>query len=280
MQQIKIKPTTQSFILDELPPTMNEIITMAKPFRNNKKCSPYALAKIHWNQRIRTIVRAEKLKPFTTSAWVHLRFFVNKKIDLDNLRACQKFILDGMVKCKFIPSDSRKWVKNITYEENEPLSGVVAIVTVSDKPMYKQVHTKIKTTTQSFILDTLPPTMNEIIAMAKPFKKSKKCSNYNLTKIKWNKNIGDIVRAKKLKPFTTPVWVHIRFFVNLKIDLDNLRACQKFIIDGMVKSKFITSDGRKKVKNITYEENEPLDGVVLIVTVSDQPMYKQVLIKY
>jgi hypothetical protein len=141
-------------------------------------------------------------------------------------------------------------------------------------------QTKIKPTTQSFILDKLPPTMNEIIAMAKPFKKNMKCSAYDLAKIAWNKKIGAIVRAKKLKPFTTPVWVHLRFFVNQRIDLDNLRACQKFILDGMVESAFIPADGRKKVKNITYEENDPLDGVVLIVTVSDKPMYKQVLIKY
>jgi hypothetical protein len=137
LQQIKIKPTTQSFILDKLPPTMNEIIAMAKPFKKSRKCSPYDLAKIEWNQRIKEIVRAKKLKSFNTPVWIHLRFFVNKKIDLDNLRACQKFILDGMIESRFIPSDSRKNVKNITYEENEPLKGIVIIVTVSDKPMYR-----------------------------------------------------------------------------------------------------------------------------------------------
>lgn len=122
--------------------------------------------------------------------------------------------------------------------------------------------------------------MNEIVAMAKPFRGNKKCSDYDLAKIEWNANIDAIVRSKDLKPFTTPVWVHIRFFVNLKIDLDNLRACQKFILDGMVKCKFIPSDGRKWIKNITYEENEPLDEVVAIVTVSDRPMYELKLIQY
>ena len=139
---------------------------------------------------------------------------------------------------------------------------------------------KVKPITQSFILDTLPPTMNEIIAMAKPFKGKKKCSAYDLAKIEWNLIIGAIVREKKLKPFTTPVWVHIRFFVNKKLDRDNLRACQKFILDGIVKSKFIVSDGQNWVEDITYKEEKPLNGVVVIVTVSNKPIYRQVLIEY
>ena len=139
---------------------------------------------------------------------------------------------------------------------------------------------KVKPITQSFILDTLPPTMNEIIAMAKPFKNSKKkCSKYDLAKIEWNVLIDAIVRTKKLKPFTTPVWVHIRFF-NEKIDRDNLRACQKFILDGMVESEFIVEDSQKWVEDITYKEEKHLDGVAVIVTVSDKPIYKQVAIEY
>ena len=137
MSQIKVKPITQSFALEDLPPTMNEIVAMAKPFKKSRKCSAYDLAKIEWNVTIGAIICSKNLIPFTTPVWVHLRFF-NKRIDRDNLRACQKFILDGMVECKFIVSDSQKWV-DITYKEEEPLAGVAVIVTVSDKPIYKQV---------------------------------------------------------------------------------------------------------------------------------------------
>lgn len=48
----------------------------------------------------------------------------------------------------------------------------------------------------------------------------------------------------------------------------------------MVKSKFIVSDGQNWVEDITYKEEKPLDGVAAIVTVSDKPIYKQVLIEY
>lgn len=138
MEQVNTKPVTQSFTLDVLPPTMNEIVAMAKSFKKNRRCSPYDLAKKRWNLKIGAIIQREQLKPFTTPVWVHLRFFVNKRIDRDNLRACQKFILDGMVSCKFIVSDGRNWV-DITYKEDSPLDGVVVEVTISDKPIYKQV---------------------------------------------------------------------------------------------------------------------------------------------
>lgn len=138
MQQIEVKPIIQSFTLDTLPPTMNEIVAMAKPFKKNRKCSPYDLAKKKWNLIIGAIVQKKKLKPFATPVWIHLRFFVNKRIDRDNLRACQKFILDGMVSCKFIVSDSQNWA-DITYKEDSPVDGTVVEVTVSDKPIYKQI---------------------------------------------------------------------------------------------------------------------------------------------
>lgn len=134
------QPLTQSFALTQLPPTMNQIIAMAKPYKG-KKCSAYDLAKKRWNAIIKAHVLRRKLTKYTVPVYVHLTFVVNQRIDLDNLRACQKFILDGMVNCKLIVSDSRKWVRDITYEEVPPIAGVdtIVIVTVSNEQIYKLV---------------------------------------------------------------------------------------------------------------------------------------------
>jgi hypothetical protein len=135
---------------------------------------------------------------------------------------------------------------------------------------------------QNFSLEKLPPTTNEIIAMSRAFNHKMCCSEYDVQKIKWTKTIGEIIKERKLIKFREPTWVHLRFFVDNRMDRDNLRGCAKMLLDAMAEAELIVDDSPRWLKDITYKEEKPIKGVAikLIVSVSNQQMYEQVLIKY
>ncbi len=138
---VEIPRIVQNFSLEELPPTTNDIITLSKTYSHKHRRSEYDREKIRWTGKIVQVIESRKLIKFKEPTWIHLRFFVDNRRDLDNLRGCQKILLDAMAESKLIVDDSRRWLKDITYQEDEPIKGssVKLIVSVSNKPMYTRM---------------------------------------------------------------------------------------------------------------------------------------------
>lgn len=135
---------------------------------------------------------------------------------------------------------------------------------------------------QNFSLEALPPTTNEIIAMSRGFNHKLRNSKYDLQKIIWTAIVVSAIEERKLIKFREPTWVHLRFLVDKRKDIDNLRGCAKMLLDAMAEAELIVDDNRKWLRGLTYQEGDPVKGlnVQLIVSVSNRPMYEQVLIKY
>ena len=141
---------------------------------------------------------------------------------------------------------------------------------------------EIPRTVQNFSLESLPPTTNEIIAMSRGFNHRLLNSAYDVQKIIWTAVIVDAIEERKLIKFREPTWVHLRFLVDKRKDVDNLRGCAKMLLDAMAEAELIVDDNRKWLQGLTYQEDSPVKNlnVQLIVSVSNKPMYEQVLIKY
>lgn len=55
-------------------------------------------------------MQCSNLKPIKSESIITLHWFVSGKHDYDNVRFAVKYILDGMVKAKKLPSDSPKYI--------------------------------------------------------------------------------------------------------------------------------------------------------------------------
>jgi len=133
---------TQQFRLNEIPPTMNRIIELVKKESGKRRkgkgyWSAYGDAKHYWRSEVG--MAAKDLIPYVNpdqKVWVHLEFLLkDRRSDLDNIIASQKFILDGMVGAGIIKSDSMTWLMDITHSHRLG-ADYGAIVTVSNAPIY------------------------------------------------------------------------------------------------------------------------------------------------
>ena len=118
--------------------------------------------------------------------------------------------------------------------------------------------------------------------MSRGFNHRLRNSAYDVQKIIWTAVIVDAIEERKLIKFREPTWVHLRFLVDKRKDVDNLRGCAKMLLDAMAEAELIVDDNRKWLRGLTYQEDDPVKSlnVQLIVSVSNKPMYEQVLIKY
>lgn len=93
------------------------------------------------------------------------------------------------------------------------------------------------------------PGMNEIIAAAK--KGKGKYQPYSIMKREYGAMITYL--AKKL-PKRNKVNITITWYEpNMRRDIDNISAGQKFILDALVKAGVIENDSQKYVKRITHD---------------------------
>jgi hypothetical protein len=148
---VKIAHLVQNFALDEIPPTTNEMLAMrtlcvsgatnrGKRFRRS---SEYERQKKIWISKIIHIVESRQLIKYREPTWVNLLFFVDNRIDDDNLEGARKFLLDGLVESKLIVDDSPKWLKKTTIPDRQPpLKGknIKLIVTVSNRQIMKDLE--------------------------------------------------------------------------------------------------------------------------------------------
>ena len=90
-----------------LPPTMNEIINLARcGVRANKYCAS-ASSKRKWTNKIRQIALSQKPYKFQGKVWVEFYWTVNNwGRDPDNIYGASKFIFDGLVAGKIIKNDN------------------------------------------------------------------------------------------------------------------------------------------------------------------------------
>jgi hypothetical protein len=118
--------------------------------------------------------------------------------------------------------------------------------------------------------------MNEILALANSRSRNRKYNKYNLVKREWDEIIAAIVASENLVPYTVPVWVHFDFYTNRRRDFNNIEASQKFILDGLIESGVIPSDSQKCLMPGTYSYHPPKEGVSVIVTLCNYPMFRLV----
>lgn len=129
----------QKFSLPILPPTMNEMLALARSRSKNRKFCKYNLVKNEWHGIIAAIVASDDLLPYTVPVWIHLDFYCDKRKDYPNIEASHKFIFDGLVKCGVICSDSQKWLNPPTYSYYPPKEGVEVTVSICNYKMYQDI---------------------------------------------------------------------------------------------------------------------------------------------
>ncbi len=150
-QIVKLPHLVQNFALSEIPPTLNEMLAMrtlgvsaqTKHGKRIRRSSEYDRQKRIWASKIIHIVETQKLIKYREPVWVNLLFFVDNRIDDDNLEGSRKFLLDGLVESKLIVDDSPKWLKKTTIPDRQPpLKGkdIKLIVTVSNRPIMKDLE--------------------------------------------------------------------------------------------------------------------------------------------
>lgn len=145
-QIVNLPHLVQNFALSEIPPTMNEMLKMRTPFKcrspkgfkGANRMSEFDKQQRIWASKIIDIVESKKLIKYREPAWVNLLFFVDERIDDDNLEASRKMLLDAMVESKLIVDDSRKWLRSHC-DRQPPLKGknIKLIVTVSNRQIMK-----------------------------------------------------------------------------------------------------------------------------------------------
>lgn len=143
---VKIPHLVQNFALSEIPPTTNEMLAMrtisvshsTKRGQRVKRMSEYEKQKRIWASKIIYIVEAQQLTKYREPVWINLLYFVDDRIDDDNLEGSRKFLLDGLVKSKLIVGDSRRWLRTHC-DRRQPLKGkdIKLIVTVSNRQIMK-----------------------------------------------------------------------------------------------------------------------------------------------
>lgn len=129
----------QQFILPILPPSMNELIKLLGKRSENRKYTAYNESKQNWHGDINAIVKSDEWVPYQVPVWVHLDFYINKKMDFGNVDTCQKFIIDGLVASGLFYSDSQQWCHPVTTSYYPPKKDVAVIVTVYNYPMYHKI---------------------------------------------------------------------------------------------------------------------------------------------
>lgn len=150
-QIVYLPHLVQNFALNEIPPTTNEMLAMrtigvSTPTKHGKRIrrsSEYDRQKRIWTSKIIHIVETQKLIKYREPTWVNLLFFVDNRIDDDNLEGSRKFLLDGLVDSELIVDDSPKWLKKTTIPNRRPpLKGkdIKLIVTVSNRPIMKDLE--------------------------------------------------------------------------------------------------------------------------------------------
>ncbi len=92
-------------------PGLNEIIEAAK--QGKGKYQPYALMKEEYTTMIAWI--AKKMPRFEKVVLIITWYEPDRRRDIDNIMAGQKFILDGLVQAGTIPNDSQKYISGIVH---------------------------------------------------------------------------------------------------------------------------------------------------------------------
>lgn len=148
---VKLPHLVQNFTLNEIPPTTNEMLALRtlgvssaiKRGKRIRRSSEYDRQKQIWIGKIIHIVESKQLIKYREVTWVNLLFFVDNRIDDDNLHGCQKFLLDGLAESKLIVDDSPRWLKRTTIPDRQPpIKGkdIKLIVTVSNRPIMKDLE--------------------------------------------------------------------------------------------------------------------------------------------
>lgn len=140
---VNLPHLVQNFALSELPPTMNEMLKMRslykckspRGFKGTSRTSEFDKQQRIWASKIIHIVETKNLIKYREPVWVNLLFFVNDRIDDDNLYASGKMLLDGMAESQLIVDDSCRWLKDTTHSRKPPIKGkdIKLIVTVSNR---------------------------------------------------------------------------------------------------------------------------------------------------
>ena len=97
----------------DLPPTLNEIISANRTIKRGKNKQVFVGAKQkenHTNKVARAAKKALRACPLhPVYLFVYYRVSSRSR-DVDNIQACKKFILDGLVKAGILPKDSFAYI--------------------------------------------------------------------------------------------------------------------------------------------------------------------------
>lgn len=119
------------------------------------------------------------------------------------------------------------------------------------------------------IAEELPPTLNDIIEAARTnWRVSNRIKRY------WTKKIELAAKELDKFPTKTPVWCEFHWFLkNFARDADNVASASKFIFDGMVKAKTISSDNLIIIQSpvIHYYHRSTTKTDNFLIRVSDSP---------
>jgi len=107
-------------------PTLNQLISSAQ--KRKGKFSPYGIEKKQATNYTEMIVK-EYIKENNTPIFensVEIKcvwFRGNKRSDPDNISACIKYVIDGIVKGKLLKDDTMKYIHKISHEFEKSENG-------------------------------------------------------------------------------------------------------------------------------------------------------------
>lgn len=93
------------------PPSLNKLINTA---RSNRYAANTEKQK--WTKKAKQCCEEQGVVPFSTKVWLSVEItYSTTASDFDNLIACLKPILDGMVKAGVLEDDSLKYIESSVY---------------------------------------------------------------------------------------------------------------------------------------------------------------------
>ena len=116
---------------------------------------------------------------------------------------------------------------------------------------------------QTLTMQVLPPTLNEIIEVAR----QNKFASAGIKK-KWTNDIALAAKAAKTKPIGGRVYLEYVWRVkNLRRDQDNITSAQKYILDGLVAGGIIEQDNLTVIQSpvVHWFEKGDHDGFSIII---------------
>lgn len=124
----------------------------------------------------------------------------------------------------------------------------------------------------------LPPTMNDIIQVARQHKfaanaQKKKWGGITQKAIEKERN-GEDISFVDCEPYIHFSWM----FSNKKRDRDNIEAARKFILDGMISAGLLKDDSFDAIADLSRDFAIGADNV--LVTISTHPIIKWEFVDY